>query len=110
MSEYPRINFNDGTDFEMRPDNTSLFTFAGAAAMYNHVFLTLEEVEENHMRGTYIFSENSGYVAIATYILEHNYPAHLNMLEAAECDQQAWRDTYMSNLDDELKGLLDGDK
>ena len=98
MSEH--LNFSlGGEPFEMTPDNASLFTFVGQGALYNHVFLVLEELEENHFKGTYVFSESPAYETLATFILENEYPAHINQRQPAACDLDAYMQYALNDLD-----------
>lgn len=77
-------------DFEARRDNTSLFTFLGAIACYDHVFVQTGDIEDNVMSGTYIFSTHPAFEKMSEYMVENDYPMHLNLQEAAECDRTAW--------------------
>lgn len=85
-----RVN---GEDFEAIPLNTSLFTFAGELAMYDHVFLiTGEEQEPQRYVGAYVFKtlQQEAYQALAQHIKKHKYPQHLNMLVTPQCDRDAF--------------------
>lgn len=94
MSEI-ELNFNDGDKFTARPDNATLFTFAGAAALYDHVFLI---TDTEPIQGMYVFTTNSGYEGLKRTMLERGYPAHLNMLQAAECDVREWENHHLRDI------------
>jgi hypothetical protein len=60
MSEQdPSIRINLGEEkFEMTRDNSSLYTFLGRAAIFNHIYLIRDEVpvdEEGNRTVTYLF-------------------------------------------------------
>lgn len=88
--EYLPLRVN-GEEFEGRPDNTSLFTFAGEAALYDHCFLELQRTDGQAM-GRHIFKviEKEAYDYIASHIKRQHYPQHLNMLNAPQCDRDAF--------------------
>lgn len=88
-----------GEDFHMTRENTSLFTFLGEAAIYNHIFFEHKR-EQRKLIGTYLFAANPAYVQLKEFIEEHSYPQHINMLEAAQCDVDAWNSHYLNDLND----------
>lgn len=77
------------TTFNMNRHNTSLFTFLGALATHDHIFLVHEQ-EETRAYGTYVWNYNEHYQALAEFIMEHDFPAHLNMLAVGQCDLDAY--------------------
>lgn len=89
-----------GEIFQMRRDNTSLFRFAGELAIYDHVFFVQEELEPGRIAGTYLFAANPAYPQIRAFIEQHNYPQHINLQEAAQCDIDAWNHHYLKDLND----------
>lgn len=90
MSEQePSFSFempNHG-EFEATRDNTILYKHMGRLAMYDHVFF-IREPEAG--RGTYLFSMHPNFDAVAEFLIEKQYPAHLNLREAAQCDMDAF--------------------
>ena len=97
MSEH-NLDITIGSEpFEMRRDNTSLFTHLGELAMYDHVFFVRNE-EEDGFRGTYLFRQAQGFKEIVEFMAEHEYPAHLNMLEVSDSDRQAWENFMYKDL------------
>ena len=107
MSEHLNLNLG-GEPFEMTPDNASLFTFVGQGALYNHVFLQQEELEENRVRGTYVFSTSQSFQPLMNFMLEQGYPMHLNLRQVAQCDQDAYEQVIAQQLDDLDSGLPEG--
>lgn len=79
--------FEGGQEIEATRDNTTLFTHIGRLALYDHVFIVLDE-EEN--RGSYIFQINPAFEGIADFMIANEYPMHLNLREVADCDLEAY--------------------
>lgn len=93
-----RVN---GEDFESTPLNTSLFTFAGELAMYDHVFLiTGEEESPQRLLGAYVFKtlQEEAYKTLHVHIKKNKYPQHLNMLIAPQCDRDAFDNIAFNDL------------
>lgn len=90
-----------GEPFEINRYNTSLFTFIGELALKDHVFLVLKD-DENGVEGTYIWEyfQEDAYVALAGFIIEHDFPQHLNATQMAQCDDDAWENAIKANLSD----------
>ena len=100
MENDPILELNIGdTTFEMTRLNSSLFTFLGEAAIYNHVFLVHEQ-EETRAVGTYVWSHHEAYNGLAGFIVEHSFPMHLNMLQVADCDVDAYDNAIASQMSD----------
>ena len=100
MSENIKLEFGDGSEFEATPDNTALFTFMGALACYDHVFIAMEEPENNRVQGSYVFISNKMFGPLVEHILEHDYPLHLNLRQVAECDEEAYARMIHKEADD----------
>lgn len=104
----PSININLGnTNFEMTPHNSSLFTFLGRAALYNHIFLVRDDLPplpEGQLNGTYLFEgllrNKNIYSRLEQMMTEKQYPMHLNALEAPECDVDAYIRTASNMIGD----------
>lgn len=75
--------------------NTSLFTFAGELACYDHVFIVTDE-ESNS--GGYLFRNQEIFNQLAGFLFENLYPMHLNMDEVAECDVRAFDATMYGDI------------
>lgn len=90
-----RLTMN-GMEVDCTRENTSMFTFLGNLAMYDHIFVCLDE--ENNS-GAYLFKENQqAWQEMAGYLIEYQFPMHLNMTEVAECDMNAFDRTMFDDL------------
>jgi len=68
-----------------------VFGFLGALSIYDHIFYVPEDQEETEdTTCTYIFKDVDGYDKFLAYLLDNYYEAHLNLVEVAECDVEAW--------------------
>lgn len=85
-------------EFNMNRTNTSLFTFLGRSAL-DHLFL-VHETEENKAYGTYVFSLNTHFDDLVAFAIKHSFPAHLNMLAVAQCDQDAYDNAIQQAMTD----------
>lgn len=84
----------NGEPFEINRHNTSLFTFIGQLACYDHVFIVLQDNGSGTVEGTHIFEADAkmtdAYTVIAGHIQEYDYPMHLNLNEVAQIDGEAF--------------------
>lgn len=80
------ITTKDG-EFEATRENTIIFRFLGKLAMYDHIFF-VRDMDEG--KGTYLFNQNPSYDKIADFMMDNDYPAHINQLRVPECDIQAF--------------------
>lgn len=96
MEDEPKLELSvRGEQFFATRQNTTLFTFYGEIAMFNHVFLELQDAEdENQMMGAYVFCDHAAYQELGNFIVEHNFPMVLNRNDLPECDEQAWRNAH----------------
>lgn len=107
----------NGREHEATPRNTALYHHIGEAALYNHVYTFMEQdrnpltgdiIEPNRRRrvGAYIFQRlmPDAYADMSQYMAENNYPAHINLLEAAEVDIKAFDAHVHAMAEDELEG------
>jgi hypothetical protein len=92
----------NGVDFELTRQNTSLFTFIGANACKDHVFIVLSDNPDGTCEGTYIFQEfmEQGFIAIENHIIAHDFPQHLNLNEASQVDNDAFERALSSEFSD----------
>ena len=93
MENEPKLNLNlgDGRTFEMNADNSTLYTFAGKLAMYNHVFLVTGESEDDGMTiGTYVFHHAEAYNPLASFMVQYDFPMVLNRRDVPQCDLDAY--------------------
>ena len=84
-----------GEQVEARRENTTLYTFLGQLAIYNHVFVVTKEDSERP--GFYVFKDNNVFDEMADYMLKNQYPAHINLLSVAECDKNAY-DNHIKSM------------
>lgn len=96
------LRLGESGEFLMTRHNSSLFTFAGHLATRNHIFLVTGEETEEVIQGTYIFAHADAYVPIASFMVQHAFPMHLNRNDVAECDEQAFQRSL-----DQLSGTMD---
>jgi hypothetical protein len=102
MSESLHLDFN-GQAFEATPDNTTLFTFMGRAAIrdeieidlstFNHVFFQTGDEDDTTMTGSYMFrtAKNEGtFDVILSHIASEDFPMVLNRRSVPDCDVKAY--------------------
>ena len=89
-----------GKDFEGTPDNMHLYQFAGEMAMYDHVFIIREQLDNDQVRATYVFSEAPVYKQLVDHMIANSFPLHLNLREPAKPDIEAWESNNLSDLQD----------
>jgi hypothetical protein len=106
MSENLPIGIN-GEDFEVTRHNTSLFTFLGANAIKNHVFMVIKDNGDGSCEGTHVFRSfmPEAYDALAAHIIEYNFPQHLNLNDVAEIDEDAFSGAVRANAEKDLNDL-----
>lgn len=75
--------------------NTAMFTFLGELAVYDHIFVLTDE-ETNS--GAYLFKNQDVWKELAGFLIEHEFPMHLNMDEVAECDRNAFDATMYGDI------------
>lgn len=86
--------------FEATPVNTSLFSYLGRIACYSHVFMHTGDKDEKTMIGTYVFASHTIYEEMVEYMIENDYPLHVNLREVANCDINAYNSFIEQQLDD----------
>jgi len=91
-----------GGEFEATPENTSLFSYAGKLAIYDHVFFV-----RNNDKGIYLFNQHPVFADVADYIIENDYPMHLFLRNVAQCDIDAFNQMVHSEASDLDKGVPD---
>lgn len=93
----------NGEEYEIGPNDASLFTFIGKRALYDHVFIQLDEEDGGKVTGVYVFSSlrPAVYELMRDHMMDYDYPLHLNLQEVADCDVAA----YDSMVDDEMTDL-----
>lgn len=104
-----RLTIRD-REYEATPENTSLFRFMGKLAMFDHIFLATDEHpdgEDTPIGGLYIFRDIDLFDDIEDFMLEHDYPMHLNLREVAQCDYDAHQKYITQCVEEESVELPD---
>lgn len=91
------ININ-GENYEATPHNAILYRFIGHLAIYDHVFITKNEDNEELASGAYAFLksiEPDGKSQIQQFMVDNGYSCYLNLREISELDINAFDDVYV---------------
>lgn len=89
-------------DFESTPMNTSLFSYAGRLAMYDHIFFAMDD-----NCGAYLFNQHHNYTEVANFVIDNEYPMHLFLTQVAECDLDAFDSMIKDDTSELEKGVPD---
>ena len=92
-----RLSLPNGERFEVRRDTASLYTFMGKLAVYNHVYC-YDIYGGERQQSFYIFDFVDGFDELAEYMIQNDYPMHLNMPEASKSDIEAYERGALSDL------------
>lgn len=95
------LTVNGESQYELNRLNTTLHTFLGRLAVFNHVYyhdIHEEEVQESF----YIFQDQPGYPEIAQYMVDNGFTMVLNQSEVSVTDQEAYMRAAMRDLGDTL--------
>lgn len=88
--------------YALRPWNTSLFTYRPEHGMnqYNHIFHFTKDEKGLYIPEHYIETKEyqTEYKKMEEYMLENNYPAHLNLTEVATSDIRIIHSLMVSEL------------
>ena len=87
----------NGQEFLATRENTTMFTFLGELAIYDHIFIE-RGMEESTPVGAYLFKNQNVWKDLAMFIMENQYPMHLNLTEVAECDRDAFDHTMFPDI------------
>jgi hypothetical protein len=102
MENEPVINFTyGGYERQFRRDNTTLFTFLGQLAMYNHVFTTFDKAEEDEeQKGMYVYKAilPDQYARLEEFIVDNEFPQILNMPRVSEMDAETLHNALAKDL------------
>lgn len=93
------ISFSDGLEVTATRYNTTLFTFFGDLAMYNHVFIVVGEDPdaedfENEIEGRYIFSDDRRYPDLLKFVILNDFPQVLNRNDVLDIEVVAYADQH----------------
>lgn len=101
QEDLPTITLHMETgEFVASPINTTLFTFLGRLAIYNHIFVQTGDEDDRVMVGTYVFSTHSVYQDIVNFMVEEDFPMMLNRLEVPDCDVNAYNRMIEQHMGD----------
>lgn len=108
--EYPamRLTIGENREFESTPFNTTLFTYLGRLACYDHVFIQTGDENDTTMVGTYVFNTHPVYPDMSAFMIEHDFPLMLNRVEVPDCDVEAWQRMVAQQVDDLDQGIPEG--
>ena len=96
MEPEPKLEITvEGEKFYATRQNASVFTFLGDMAVYDHVFIVVDEARGE---AGYLFKNSPVYDEMVAFMINHAFPAHLNLEEPAECDLQAFDQTMYSDI------------
>lgn len=86
------VSFPEGLKVTANRFNTTLYTFFGDLAMYNHVFIvTAEDADaEDEVEGQHVFCDDPRYQALWELVIYHDFPAVLNSLGVYPGDKAAY--------------------
>lgn len=99
MEQEPRLEITmNGERFVATRENTSLFTFLGELAVYDHIFIQTGEEDDTVMTGGYLFKNQEVWHEMAGFLFENLYPMHLNLPEVADCDRRAFEATMYPDI------------
>jgi hypothetical protein len=98
------LHINGGEEFLATPENSTLYSFVGHLAIYDHAFFVKDEEEG---AGFYIFNQHPSFDEMAQHMMENDYPAHLNLRQVAECDILAFDGMVAKEADDLDGGIPD---
>lgn len=104
MSEYePSFGLTyNGEKLACTRENTTLYTFMGHLALYNHVFTVLpNNPETDAPQGLYVFQQvlPENYEKIEEFMVSHNYPQIINMHQVPEIDQESLHKILNKDID-----------
>lgn len=96
------LSMTDGREQRMDRTNSALFTHLGNLAMYDHVFVQTSDPEGERTLGVYIFRHSPVFGQLATYMVQNQFPQHLNRIDVAECDLDAFEAALAQEVPSEL--------
>lgn len=99
-----KINIEVGDDvYELRPDNTEVYTHIGRLALYDCIY---HEVDEEDA-ALYIFREQPGFVEVATVLLSNGFPAFFNQREVEPWLRESYEKKIIGEVLDSIPDGLD---
>lgn len=93
-----RIPVGD-SEVELSRDNTSIYRHLGAAAVFDHLFISIDN------KGAYIWNTHSQYEEIGALAVQNLCTTHLNLQEPAEVDIKNYLAHHTEDIADEELGV-----
>jgi len=92
MSDEPaiRLRFDNDEEFIATPHNAELYRYAGEMVSRSHVFLTRER-EGHRLMGSFIFSFSNVFPQLSQFLIDNDYPVHLNLQGVNPTDEAAYQ-------------------
>lgn len=103
-----KLTIGENREFDATPLNTTLFTYLGRLACYDHVFIQTGDEDPRTMIGTYVFNTHPVFPDMTEFMVEHNFPMILNRIEVPDCDVEAWQRMVAQHADDLDQGIPEG--
>jgi len=101
----PVINVNIGANrYELRRDNSELYTYFGHYALFNHVFIE-QQTDENVRTGLFLPEQYIGedtFAILARSMIMQEYPARINQLKPTDSDMEIITRILAGDVDDTI--------
>lgn len=68
-----------------------LYTFMGANACYDHVFVVYDGEDGHAPSAEYIWSDNPVFPEASEYLFDNDFPLCLNGIKPSKQDREVWR-------------------
>lgn len=96
MEAFARIITSQG-ELELTPENTALYIHIGRYALFNHLFIKVDE-----QSGFYLWCHENGYDELSESGVEAEIPLHVNLQQVNPNDEaqymkEATHDLYASD-------------
>ena len=80
-----KITFSGNEEFLATPENTILYNYVAIHSLYDHIFM-IRERQANKLIGSYVRPFEEDYDKMRDYMIEADYPLHLNIREVSDND------------------------
>jgi len=88
MEQEPSLKLNlSSGEFVVTRINTTVYRHMGQYALYDHVFFNIDPENKS---GAYMFRNSPAYERISDFVTKNNFPAHVNLLDVAVADREAF--------------------
>ncbi len=95
MSGEPFIVNIEGVRHSCTPENATLFTHAGALAVFDHVYL---RIQDEPPAFSYIPRTADAYPALRDYMRREDFPRHEGMRQVLAADEQTLTAAWLEDL------------